>query len=183
MTSDSLYASEFSEIPQALSKNDPLRVAMQALIASEPMPGKVTEGAARLAAFRKVLRDLTAGTIDLQGAIARTEIDLSRASSPYSSDNRVFPTGWSERLVRTQLSRFYNQTVMDLLQSKGQTRCFVPHNNSEAASSPCSAVLAGKDHAVADLRALLVGSYSQGVWSTSPKIPNHPHCTHVVTPT
>ena len=144
--------------------------------------GKVTEGGDRLGRLRVILSDLVDGRIDLPQACRRVEAELPRHSSPYSGNNRVFPSGWAERLVRTQYSRFYNQAVMERLLTEGQTECFVPHSAGEDASSMCSQLLAGGIHPLRPLYDRLVSSYGQGNWDKAVKIPDHPHCTHVVTP-
>lgn len=146
------------------------------------MPGKVTEGGARLQAFRGILQDLIAGRLDLLAAYQRTQSLLPREQSPHSYDNHVFPHDWGERLVRTQLSRCYNQAVMEELLASGQIMCHVPHSQAEAATSSCSQQLAGGNHDLRTLHDRLVASYRDGKWTKEVKIPNHPHCTHTVTP-
>lgn len=177
-----LYANDFAEIPAALANNQPLRETMLSLIASEPIPGKVTEGGSRTETFRVIAQELALGTINVHQAIRRVEIELPRHASRHADNNRVFADGWAERLVRTQCSRFYNQAVLEQLLSRGDRECYVPHSASEDPGSQCSQVLAGRTHSVRDLHSLLIGSYSQGQWTSSPKIPDHPHCTHVVVP-
>jgi hypothetical protein len=127
----SRYAEDFTEIPTVLNQNPGLRAEMLALIRDQPMPGKVTEGGARLEDFREILTDLARGDIDLSRAIWRTEAELPQQASPHQHNNRVSPTGWAERLVRTQYSRFYNQAVMEQLLARGETQCFVPHSTIE----------------------------------------------------
>ena len=176
-----ILATDFSEILPTLSSNDALREAVLRLIDTEPIAGKVTEGDYRLAAFRQILQELVENKIGLQEAHRRVRAEIPRISSPHASSNRVFPEGWEERLVRTQLSRFYNQAVMEMLVAEGETECFVPHSSSEDSSSPCSVQLAGRNQSLATLHSRLVQSYGQGDFSKEVKIPNHPHCTHVVT--
>lgn len=176
------YAKDFGQITATLSANSELREAVGALAATEPMPGKVTEGGGRLEAFRRVLRDLVNGQIDLEAAYHRTEEALPRNESPYAHDNRVFPQEWGERIVRIQLSCCYNQAVMQELLAAGETTCYVPHSRAESADSPCSQQLAGKNHDLQALYDRLIRSYRDGQWSSELKIPNHPHCTHTVMP-
>lgn len=178
----SSYAQDFDDIPRALAENEPLRTAALALIEKESMPGKVTEGGDRLHRLRGILRDFVDGKIQLPQAYARVDAELPRQNSVYASDNRVFAANWQERLIRTQLSRFYNQAVMEELIARGETRCYVPHSGAEASDSPCSRQLAGAHHDVSTLHQRLVESYGLGNWGREVKIPNHPHCTHVVTP-
>lgn len=177
-----LYANEFSEISAVLRQNNELCSAILQLVDTQPMPGKVTEGGDRLARFRMVLRDLVTGQIELLEAFRRTEAELSRQKSIHASNNRVFPAKWAERLVRTQFSRFYNQAVMEKLLAEGQTECFVPHSGDEAPDSPCSRQLAGANHPLQVLYDRLIQSYADDNWTQDVKIPNHPNCTHVVTP-
>ena len=176
------YANEFSEIATTLAADGDLRAAVDALAATEAMPGKVTEGDGRLDRFRAILRDLIAGRISLDQAYQRTGQELPRSQSPYAGDNRVFATGWEERLVRTQLSRCYNQAVLEALSAQGYTRCYVPHSSAEKPDSRCSRELAGANQDLAMLRERLIQSYRDGNWTKEPKIPEHPHCTHTVTP-
>ena len=178
----SVYAQEFSEISFALVQNEALRSRVLALIAVQPMAGKITEGGSRMQAFRSILADLVNGQISVERAISRTQAELPRQTSLYSADNRVFAKDWDERLVRTQFSRFYNQAVMEQLLDEGETLCHVPHSGAEKRESNCSVHLAGRNHDVRTLHTRLVSSYAQGNWSSTVKIPDHPHCTHVVTP-
>jgi hypothetical protein len=176
------YAEDFSQILTTLAANPDLRQAVVRLAATESMPGKVTEGGARLSVFRQILQDIIAGRISLQAAYQRTEEALPREESMYSHDNRVFPQDWGERLVRTQLGRCYNQAVMEELLAKGESTCHVPHSQAEAATSACSPELAGANHDLRTLYDRLLASYRDGTWTRELKIPNHPHCTHTITP-
>ncbi len=177
------FANDFFEIPATLSASQGLREAVLDLIAAEPMPGKVTEGGNRLSTFREILRDLANGEITLDEAYLRTQRDLPRYESPHSGNNRVFADGWAERLVRIQFSRFYNQAVLEQLREEGAQTCFVPHSDAEDAISPCTRELAGANQSVNVLYQRLIDSYRNGQFGREPKIPNHPHCTHVVRPT
>lgn len=178
----SSYADEFSGIPAALIHNEQLRASILQLISNQPMPGKVTEGGARLQDFRQILQELVEGKLDLTSAYRRTEIELPRSTSIHGANNRVFASGWAERLVRTQYSRFYNQAVLERMMTEGEPSCFVPHSSEEASSSTCSRLLAGKQHNVQTLYDRLMQSYARGIWGQDVKIPDHPHCTHVVAP-
>lgn len=175
-----ILASDFTEIPTILSQNDEIRNAVLTLIANQPIAGKVTDSKERLEKFRVILTDLVKGQINLTEAYTRTSVELPRQASSHSGNNQVFSDGWEERLVRTQLSRFYNQAVMEKLLSEGENQCFVPHSSSEASNSPCSMYLAGSNHDLKMLYNRLVNSYAKGQWTKEVKIPNHPHCTHVV---
>lgn len=176
------YAQDFGGIPNALSANLTLRAAVAKLAANEAMPGKVTEGSNRLATFREILADVIQGHLSVTDAYRRVEELLPRSQSPHAHNNRVFAHGWGERLVRTQLSRCYNQAVMEELLAEGHTQCYVPHSNGEDPTTPCSRELAGRVHDLRTLHDRLVASYRDANWSTDLKIPNHPHCTHTVTP-
>ncbi len=176
------YANEFREIPMVLAANTDLRDQVLALVSSEPMPGKVLEGGNRLDVFRSILERLIRGELSLQIAYAETEASIPRVNSIHSANKRVFPSGWAERLVRTQLSRFYNQAVLQAILKSGQRSCFVPHSTEEDSGSKCSLGLAGREHDAQVLLDRLTASYSDGNWSSEPKIPEHPHCTHTITP-
>ena len=175
-------ATEFNEILPTISNDADLRTSMLNLIANEPISGKVTQGGNRLERFRRVLEELVNGSIDLTVAIGRVQTDIPRDSSAHSGSNNVFASGWEERLIRIQLSRFYNQAVMEKLMSEGEKECYVPHSTEQNPNSPCSLHLAGRNQNIQVLHTRLVKSYGQGDYSDrSPKIPDHPYCTHVVT--
>lgn len=176
------FAENFFDIPDTLATNSNLRESVVTLIRNEPMAGKVLERANRLEVFRNILTDLANGNINLNEAYLRTEAEIPRDASPHSFNNRVFPHGWAERLVRIQFSRFYNQAVLEQLQQEGATMCFVPHSDTEDPSSPCTRVLAGQQQSVDILYQRLTEAYAKGNFSREVKIPDHPHCTHVVTP-
>ncbi|EPE5167478.1 TPA: hypothetical protein ACPZMC_000527 [Yersinia enterocolitica] len=177
------FASEFSEIPEALSNNQSLKNKVLILIDQKPIFGKITQGGNRLEEFKKILASLVRGEINFDRALIEIETAIPRYASIYSGDNQVFPSGWPKRQLRTQLSRFYNQAVMEDELSKGNTECFVPPSSAEKASSACSQFLAGKVHDISHLHQLLISSYENGDFSNKePKIPCHPHCTHVVKP-
>ncbi len=177
-----IYARELYEIGEVLSQNEELREAVIALVEKKPIPGKVTDGGDRVERFRAILKDLFNGGINFSEAYRRTEIELPRDFSIHQENNRVFASGWAERLVLIQYSRFYNQAVMEKLRNEGHTECYVPHSRGEDASSPCSQHLAGRNHSLEPLYKLLIDSYELGEWTRELKIPNHPHCTHVVKP-
>lgn len=178
------YARQFSEILPALSENHELRDRVLQLIRSEPIPGKVLEGEGRTDTLRTILIDLVDGEGEsLEGAVFKSEERLDRNDSVHASDNRVFASGWSERLMRTQLSRFYNQAVLlQLTENDAGAECFVPHTDIEHSASKCSAEIAGRWHQASTMLSALVENYSEGNWSKEPKIPEHPHCSHVVAP-
>lgn len=177
-----VYAKEFRDIPATFSQNTELRDAVLRLIDEQPVPGKVTEGGDRLLRFKEILKRLVRGEIGLPEAYYRTEADLPRETSIYAANNRVFASGWAERLVRTQFNRFYNQAVLEQLMSEGQTQCFVPHSSEEDSGSKCSRFLAGSAQDIRVLYNRLIESYARGNWSGDLKIPEHPHCTHVIAP-
>lgn len=176
------YAEEFAGIPAALAANESLRESMLRLIAKEPVAGKVTEGGGRLESLRGILADIAGGKLSVQQGIERVESALPRETSGHGGDNRVFSNGWAERLARTQFSRFYSQTVLEKLKHDGEAECFVPRSTEAKPDSQCSRVLAGRVQSVNDLHARIVREYGQGAFTNEPKIPDHPHCTHVVSP-
>ena len=177
------FAEDFFDIPSTLARNTALLASMCELITSQPTPGKVTEGGDRLDRLRLILTDLAHGRIGYYDAFHRAEIELPRRASRYSRLNNVFPDGWGERLIRTQFSRFYNQAVMEHLLALGETECHVPHSRNELSGTRCTSFLAGRNHNLRRLHEQTVNSYAFGRWDqTAAKIPDHPHCTHVVVP-
>ena len=176
-----VWANDFGEILPTLQQRSDLRERMTGLIAQD-MPGKVTEGGDRKDQLRSILTDLFEGRLSLDESYREVSRQLPRMSSIHRGNNHVFNSGWEERQVRTQLSRFYNQAVLELLAADGQHRCFVHHSSAEDPATPCSINLAGREHDIAVLHERLVGNYTHGRWTRDLKLPNHPHCTHVVSP-
>lgn len=177
-----VYAAEFSDIPFTLANNVALRERVLELVAREPMPGKATDEPGRLDAFRAVLARVAAGELTVPAAVAEVERALPPETSPHRGNARVFPSGWAERLVRTQVSRCYNQAVLEVLLAHGETRVVVPPSSEQGSASRCTQLLAGREHDARELHDRLVRAYGQGDWSAGVKVPDHPHCTHVVAP-
>lgn len=177
-----VYATEFSEIPFALANNIALRERVLGLVAREPMPGKATDGPERLDAFRTVLACVAVGELTVSAATFEVERELPPETSPHRGNARVFPSGWAERLVRTQVSRCYNQAVLEALLERGETRVVVPPSSEQGGASRCTQLLAGREHDARELHDRLVRAYAQGDWSAGVRVPDHPHCTHVVAP-
>lgn len=175
------WALEFRDIPTTISDRADLRERMLHCL-TLPISGKATEGGTRLDQLRVVLTQLINGSIDLRQSYLLVAQTIPRDESSHSADNRVFATGWEERLIRTQLSRLYNQAVLELLVASGATHCFVAHSSDEKQDSQCSIGLAGRTHLIAPLLERLISSYIEGRWSKELKIPEHPHCTHVISP-
>lgn len=78
--------------------------------------------------------------------------------SPHAHSKQVFAQGWGERLVRTQLSQFYNRAAMEKLRAAGYDRVFVPHSTAENPDSPCSQGLAGANQDLSTLYNRLITS-------------------------
>lgn len=178
-----MYASQYSEIPAVLAGNQQLRDRVLQLLGQEPMPGKVTEGGSRLNDARALLGQVVRGETTPAAAYIEVERRIPRSSSPHSGNNRVFADGWGERFVRTHLSRFYNQAVLQLAMEAGLEEVFIPHSSEERGDSECTRLLAGSRQSSRVLLDRLNRSYGQGDFTAGdPKIPQHPHCTHVVRP-
>ncbi|MFC7076113.1 hypothetical protein [Haloarcula halophila] len=176
------YAQDFYEIPDAVESESELRNRILELVESEPIPGKATEGGERVNALREILSEFFDGEISLDQSIQRISDDLPKHESKHAHNNRVFPEDWDERLARTQISRFYNQAVLLLLQENGEDQCFIPHSDHEDRDSSCTIQLAGGTADVNYLLECLNRSYREGEWHDDVMIPDHPHCTHTVTP-
>jgi hypothetical protein len=177
-----VWAQQFREIPETLAVRPDLRATMRRLLETHELPVKVTEGGDRCAQRRAILGALFDGALTLDQTIAETEARLPRHGSPHRTSNLVFATGWARRLVHTHTSVFYTWAVLDHLLAAGESRCFVPHSQAEVATSPCSRLLAGRNHPADVLRDRLIGVYVHKEPSRAPLVPNHPHCTHVVAP-
>lgn len=176
------YAKDFYEIPNAMKNNDALKHKILVLVQVEPIAGKVTTGGARLDDFRKILIDFFNQKVNLNDAITETERKLDKRSSMFYGDNRVFARGWAERLVRTQVSRFYNQAVLEFIIDSGSDKCFIEHSATEDVTSKCSQQLAGTTQSARVMLERLKSSYGAGNWSKEIKLPEHPHCTHTFNP-
>jgi hypothetical protein len=174
-------ASQYSEIPDAVARNATLRDRALHLIGREPIAGKATDGGTRLDDLRTLLAGVFKGEISATAACSEVERILPRGQSMHLSSNRVFPDGWGQRLVRTQVSRFYNQAVLELAIEANEETVFVPHSSEEEGASPCTQLLAGGHHNCRELLSRLTRAYSDGAFTMrDAKVPHHPHCTHVV---
>jgi hypothetical protein len=175
------WASEFRDIPATLRERPDLRAIMLQRLTAD-MPNKATQGPGRLQAFREVLVELIEGRLDVAGAAAEVARRLPPEQSPHAANSHVFSRGWPQRIVHTHFSRLYSQAVLEQLALSGRTLCTVPRSTEEAADSACARDLVGKQHDVAGFLYRLVETYVRGVKSTAPKVPAHPHCTHVAAP-
>jgi hypothetical protein len=178
------FAENFEGILPTLSKNVALRQRVLHLIATKPIVGKSTEEPARIMTFRDILDRLVKGEISsVEKACAAVRERLPQSMSKYNADSRyTFKMGWERLLVHTQLSRFYNQAVMELLMENGKSRCAVPHSPQEEGHL-CTIKLAGREHNIKPLYDLLIDNYEKGNYNSQiAKIPNHPYCSHVVRP-
>ncbi|WP_227376268.1 hypothetical protein [Haladaptatus halobius] len=176
------YAQDFYEIPEAIKENSELRKRVLELVANEPIPGKSIEGGNRIESLRNILSAFFEGEVSLQESIQRISEELPRHESQYAHNNRVFASGWDERLARTQISRFYNQAVLLTLKEHGEEECFIPPSEHEDRDSSCTIQLAGRKTDVDSLLARLNRAYNVGEWHDEVMIPDHPHCTHTVIP-
>jgi len=177
-----IYAQNFYEIPETVEQDDDLREQILGLVSDDPIQGKALEGGDRTAEFRRMLRSFFEGETDLEEIIDEISQSLPRSESPHRHDNRTFADGWDERLARTQISRFYNQAVLQRLDERGDEECFIPHSNREDPDSKCTLHLANSTVDIEILQDRLQRAYQNGDYHDQPMIPDHPHCTHVVTP-
>jgi len=177
-----VFASEYFQIPGILQSNTDLRDRVYGLVQSEPIHGKALEGGTRSSRFRQILERLVSCELTIDQAIKQTSTHLGKTESPHAYENKVFPHGWEERIVRTQYSRFYNQAVLQTLISENHEKCSIPHSSTERHNSPCTLALAGKIHETRTLLDALEAGFSRGDYSSRLRVPDHPHCTHVVCP-
>ena len=179
----SSYASEFNEIPNALSNNSKLREHVVALMKQNNIIAKSLEGRKRLEKFRNILVSLAEGELTIEGAIKNVTTQLPAQNSAFFGNNKVFPNRWEERLIRIQFSRFYNQAVLESEKEKGKNECYIPRSDAEDPNSTCSRQLANTQQNIGILLDRLKASYEKGDFKDkSPKIPDHPYCSHVVRP-
>jgi hypothetical protein len=177
------WATYYDEIPTALSNNDKVRSHALELVPDETLIGKSLEGGTREEDFRDILTDFFRGNIDYASAQQRVRRELPERESPHRGDNYVFNDQWDERLVRSQVSRFYNQAVMEILDERGEAECFVPRSPREDPDSDCTLQLAGGTHSISQLLQFLYSQQRQGNWNDGVTIPGHANCTHTVVPT
>ncbi len=177
-----VWANDFDGIFEAVRKNSWVKSKMLELLSTRNIVGKALEGEDRPEIFKDILSKLVNGQITLNDSFTYVKISLSRAQSIFSSDNRIFASGWEERLVRTNYSKLYNQAVLYYIIGNGFTECYVPHSNRERSDSICSR-FAGQRFDAQLLLKRLEDAYEEGDFSSKEfKIPHHPHCTHVVQP-
>jgi hemerythrin len=177
------WATYYNEIPQALSNNESIRSHAIDLIDQEPILGKALEGGTRTEDFRGILSDFFRGDIDHTSAEERVLQELPHTESRYRHETHsTFNDQWAERLIRAQMRRFYNQSVLELLQEQGESHCFVPHSPREDRDKKCTQRLAGGQHPISDLLQYLYSQQRHGNWNDGVTIPNRPNCTHTVIP-
>lgn len=175
------FAEEFNEIIDTLMINNDLKTKVRGLIDDKQIDGKVLEGGERENHFKSILIGLIEGNYDLNDSFRLVEQNIPVRSSIHSGNRRVFSDGWAKRLVKTNLSKFYNQAVLLTILSNNEQECFVPHSSDESHNSPCS-LAAGRQYNAQTMLNRLVDAYENGNYSKNLKIPNHPNCTHVVIP-
>jgi hypothetical protein len=175
------FAREFNEILVTTNTNKEIQDRMINNIKDAKFPGKVFVGGNRTEIFRSIiLQHLEDQTDDVE---VKNEIEtkLPRSTSPHAPSNKVFSSDWVDRLYRTQLSRFYNQAVLEILKEYGEIECYVHHSTFEY-SVTCIHVFADRNHPVDELLKNLKRYYNEGNYNTKYKLPEHPNCTHVVHP-
>lgn len=179
---NNIWAKDFYEIIPILTEREDILERVIELIQSEPVLGKALEGPNRECNFKYILMDLINQKINLNQSYNYVETAMGTNGSPYIGNNRVFSKGWGERLIRTNLSRLYNQAVLNLILESGETKCFIPHSIHEKSTSKCSQY-AGQTYDAQTLLNNLLDIYSKGNYGNKGlKIPEHPYCTHVITP-
>jgi hypothetical protein len=177
------YAEYFDEIEEALKENVDLRKRVIELINHEALTGKCLEGDNRAAMFKCVLKGLVNGWIDIKEASSRTIQELPQEGSRHRDSAVIFSSDWSKRLVHAELSRFYNQAVIEKLLDEGYRECFVPYSKMQNPNSRCTQELAGKKHELSVLHNRLIQCYHNNDRSDQyPKIPDHPYCSHIIMP-
>ena len=175
------FAKEFSDILESITVNQKIGDRMIDNVKTANFVGKIFEGGRREGVFRMILSNLFQGNLTETQAKNDIEKQLERSSSPHWDNNQVFPLDWVERNYRTQLSRFYNQAVLEHLEEKGERECYVYHATNES-SEECIYIYAGKNHPVVDFLVNLIASYNNGDCSAKYKLPAHASCNHVVHP-
>jgi hypothetical protein len=177
------WATYYDEIPEALENNDSVRSHALELIAQEPILGGAVEGGTRTDDFRNILDDVFRGEESLSAAETRVERELPKSESPNSHDTQnTFNQQWAERLVRMQASRFYNQSVFEILQENGESHCYIHRSPDQDADSGCTRLLSETEQPISDLLHYLYSQQRDGNWDDGVTIPDHPNCTHTVVP-
>ena len=176
------WAQDFYEIQDAVDASPELREDIFELVDGKQLHGQAFEGSERKESFRNILKRFFTGDIDLEESYRAVSSELPRRESQHASNNRVFPSGWEERLVRIQASRVYNQAVLMNLIEQGEEECFVPHSPREDHDTACTQHLAGGAVNTQVLLDRLERQYDEADYHNEPLVPNHPHCTHTVTP-
>jgi len=137
------YAEDFYEIIEALRLNKSILQDVKELIVDKQIAAKALEGGNRKQKFKEILLELVNGEISLGASYVLVEKKLGEEISIHQGNKRVFSDGWGERLIRTNLSKFYNQAVLLEIIESGERVCFIPYSKYEDPESPCTAI-AGK---------------------------------------
>lgn len=172
------YASAYSEIDSAISTNIAVKNEMLRLLSSIPqLAGKALQVQNNSSTFKALLNDY------LQGTKTLAQLHSGMSSMSTTADNRTFATNWETRLIETTINFLYSHSVGTVLLALGQADCHVPHTNTEQGNSHCTANMAGRNFNIPTILATNYGAYVNGIFVVpQDKIPNHPHCSHVVAP-
>lgn len=179
---DTIWANNFFEIIPTLNKRPDILKIMSQLITSNNILGKSLEGGNRKSQFKDILLKAINNIISLDSSYSLVEQKLPPSTSIYTSNTRVFSKNWGERLIRTNLSIFYNYSVLTFILSHGQSKCIIPHSDYEDPNSKCIQYVS-KVYDAQILLDSLINIYIKGHFTNSDyKVPHHPHCTHVIIP-
>lgn len=176
------WATYYDEIPEALKTNEEVKRHALSLIPAEPIIAKSLEGDNRTALFREILNEFFNGSIEQEEAETRIWQELPPSESPHRGDNQLFHDQWAERIIRSQVSRFYNQSVMEFLEERGESEVFVPRSPRQYSDSECTIHLAERQHPISELLEYLYSQQREGNWNHGVTIPGHANCTHTVVP-
>lgn len=176
------WATYYDEIADAVAANDDVRSHALRLIPQEPIQAKSLDGGTRTNDFRDILTEIFKGNIDQDAAEERVWATLPPSESPHHGNKQLFHKQWAERLLRSQVGRFYNQSVMELLDEQGETDCYVPKSPRQYQDSKCTQLLAGRQQPLGELLKYLYLQQREEKWEEGVTIPGHANCTHTVVP-
>lgn len=174
------WAENFYEIIKALRINKYLLENVKRLITTREIIGMSLADSSRKKLFKNILSDLSDGNIGLEESYNLLEYNNNQKLSVFCRPSTICANDWRERLIRINLSKFYNQAVLLYILNRGEKICFIPHSKYERCNQ-CSS-MAGKVYDALDMLIKIENVYEKKIFHKEFKIPAHPYCTHVIMP-
>ena len=177
------YAKEFSEIKDCIVINKKIKQRMIKLINIKRIYGYVVEEENRERELKLILEKFCNNDeYLLNNGVTEIREKITRSESKYSNNNNVFRKTWENQLLKNQISRFYNQAVLEILHDEGDEKFFVYPSKDQDPSGKCSIKFINKEWSINEILVNIERNYDEGKYDNSFKLPEHVNCSHVASP-